>query len=300
MAFFEIIFPVIFIITIGYLLNRVVPDLELKTLSRITMFILTPSLIFTSLLQTKVTPQDAGIMFIFTICLTLGIYLISMVSGKVMRLSKADQNGLYLATIFLNAGNFGIPVALFAFGTAGMEREVIMLVFQNLLVSTLGVYFASASHRNWRDALKKVFQLPPFYALLAAFLIRIFQIELPVIVIKPISLMGSGAVPVLLLTLGIQLSRTKLGKHLQFISVASIIRLIISPVLAFGLIHLLGVSGLTAKIMILAAATPTAVSATLYSIEFNASPAKVSAVTFATTILSTITVTVLLSGFLLK
>lgn len=300
MAFLEIIFPVISIIAIGYLLNKFIPDLDLRTLSRITMYVLTPTLIFTSLLQTKVTPEDTGVMFIFTIFLTLGIYLISFFFGKILNLAKADQNGLHLATIFLNAGNYGIPVALFAFGTAGMEREIIMLVFQNLLVSTLGIYLATSSHHNWRDALLKVFQLPPFYAVTAAFIIRLLQIQLPEIALKPLSLLGSGAVPVLLLTLGIQLSRTKPGKNLKFISVATFIRLIVSPLLAFAIVKLMGVSGLTAKIMILASATPSAVSATLYAIEFNASPEKVSAVTLTTTILSTLTMTILLSGFLLK
>lgn len=300
MAFLEIIFPVISIIIIGYLLDKLIPDLDLRTLSRITMYVLTPMLVFTSLLQTSVTPEDTGDMFVFTIFLTLGIYLVSFLSGKVLHLDKAEQNGLHLATIFFNAGNYGIPVALFAFGTAGMEREIIMLVFQNLLVSTLGIYLATKSHQNWRNALLRVFQLPPFYAVLAAILIRLLSIQLPETILNPLSLLGSSAVPVLLLTLGIQLNRTKIGKNLKFVSVATLIRLIISPILAFALIKLMGVSGLTAKIMILDSATPSAVTATLYAIEFDAAPEKVSAVTLATTLFSTLTMTILLSGFLLK
>ncbi len=299
MVFFEIIFPVIFIIGLGYLVGRFISELDIKTLSKTTIYILSPALIFTSLLNTTVTAADAGTMFIFTLILTGAIFVVSWLTGRIMNLSRPEQNGLYLSTIFLNAGNFGIPIALFAFGNAGMEREILMLVFQNLLVSTLGVYFASASQLNWKLALKKIFQLPPFYAVTAAFLLRGLQIEIPEPLFNALSLLGQGVVPLFLLALGIQLSRTKLGSHLGFISAASMIRLVISPLLACGLVYLLGAQGVTAKIMILAASTPTAVTATLYSIEFGAAPDQVSAVTLFTTVISMLTITVILWGWLL-
>lgn len=300
MIFFQIIFPIVLVIAVGFAADKLTSGtLDLKTLSRITMFILSPSLMFTSLLNTTITPADAGLMFVFSLALTAGVYLITTVIGRALRYSPADQNGLYLATIFPNAGNYGIPVALFAFGTMGMEREVLMLVYQNLLVSTLGVFFATSSHLDWRDAVKKVFQLPPFYAVLLAFIIRVVGVELSSTIVKPLELMGQASVPLLLLTLGIQLSRTRLEKHVGFIGVASSIRLIVSPLLGIAVAYLLGMSGLTAKTAVLAYSMPTAVTATLYAIEFNTSPSKVSAVTFVTTVLSTVTITLLLWTWLL-
>lgn len=300
MIFLQIIFPIILIVAIGFAADRLSPSFDLKTLSRLTMFILSPALIFNSLMKTSVTPADAGIMFVFTLALTAGIYLISFGAAHVSKMPAADRKGLYLATIFLNAGNYGVPVALFALGQAGMDHEVLMLVFQNVLVSTLGVYIAASSKLTWQSALKKIFQIPPFYAVALAFLFRGLHIELSGFLLKPLELLSQSTVPMLLLTLGIQLSRTRLERHTGFISLASVIRLIVSPLLALGLVYLFGITGITAKTVILASAMPTAVNATLYAIEFDTAAAKVSGVTLVTTVLSTLTVTILLWGWLLR
>lgn len=299
MIFLEIIFPIVLIVAIGFAADRLSHSFDLKTLSRLTMFILSPALIFNSLMKTSVTPADAGIMFAFTLALTAAIYLISFGAAHLTKMPASDRKGLYLATIFLNAGNYGVPVALFALGQAGMDHEVLMLVFQNVLVSTLGVYIAASSNLTWQSAVKKIFQIPPFYAVALAFLFRGLHIELSAFLLKPLELLSQSTVPMLLLTLGIQLSRTRLERHTGFISIASVIRLIISPLLAVGLVHLLGITGITAKTVILASAMPTAVNATLYAIEFDTAAAKVSGVTLVTTVLSTLTVTILLWGWLL-
>ena len=300
MVFFEIIFPIILILLIGYSADRLIPALDLKTLSRLTMFILSPALIFTSLLKTSITAADAGSMFLFTLGLSGGIYLIAFCAGRILHMSPTDQRGLYLATIFFNAGNYGIPVAMFALGSAGMEREVLMLVFQNVLISTIGVYIAASNQMTWKSALKKIFQIPPFYAVALAFLCRGLHIEIAPAILKPLELLSQGSVPLLLLTLGIQLSRTRLDRHTDFIATASVIRLVVSPLLAVGLVYLLGIHGITAKTVILAAATPTSVNATLYALEFETASAKVSGVTLVTTVLSILTITGLLWGWLLK
>lgn len=299
MVFLEVIFPIVVIITVGFVADKLNQGLDLKTLSRAALFIFSPALIFTSLLRTTITAADAGNMFIFSLVITAALYVVSFLAGRLLKLGPADQSGLYLATLFPNAGNYGIPIALFAFGAAGMEREVLMLVFQNLLVNTVGVFIANSSHLDWKGALRKVFQLPPIYAVGLAFLFRVLHIELDPFITKPLELMGQATVPLFLFTLGLQLSRTKLERHVGYISLATIIRLVISPLLGIVLVQLMGITGLTGKIVVLAFSLPTAVSPTLYAIEFNAAPAKVSAVTLVTTVLGTFTVTALLWGWLL-
>lgn len=299
MVFLEVIFPIVVIITVGFVADKLNQGLDLKTLSRSALFIFSPALIFTSLLRTTITAADAGNMFIFSLTITAALYVVSFVAGRLLKLGPADQSGLYLATLFPNAGNYGIPIALFAFGAAGMEREVLMLVFQNLLVNTVGVFIANSSHLDWKGALRKVFQLPPIYAVSLAFLFRILHIELDPFITKPLELMGQATVPLFLFTLGLQLNRTKLERHVGYISLATVIRLVISPLLGIVLVQLMGITGLTGKIVVLAFSLPTAVSPTLYAIEFNAAPAKVSAVTLVTTVLGTLTVTALLWGWLL-
>jgi hypothetical protein len=98
----------------------------------------------------------------------------------------------------------------------------------------------------------------------------------------------------MLVLLGMQLSRTKVTKNWGFFSLATVIRLLVGPVLAVVLTTLLGLDGLTRKIVILQTSTPSAVLPLLYTLRFNTRPDLVSGTILLSTLCSAITLTVLL------
>jgi predicted permease len=95
--------------------------------------------------------------------------------------------------------------------------------------------------------------------------------------------------------LGIQLSHARLRGNLRLIGLATFIRLIVAALVAFALAYLMGLDGLTRRVCIFQASTPTAVTAALMAIEFEAEPDFVTSVVFLTTLLSSVTLAVILS-----
>jgi len=92
-----------------------------------------------------------------------GVGLIFAIVGLFVRfyflVSGFSSRGFALPTLFMNAGNMGIPLALFAFGQAGLQRATLMFVIITFLQYSLGIYILNG-RSNWTE----IFRLPLIYA----------------------------------------------------------------------------------------------------------------------------------------
>ena len=292
--FINNILPAFIIVGFGALADRHLA-LDVRTPSRLTLYILTPCLIFSSLVKSNLAGEDITQIFVYLILITMAIGVVSWTAARLLSLDRVRQNTLLLSTMFLNAGNFGLPIVLFAYGQAGMDRGLVFYTGSALLVNTLGAYFASRGRASARQSLVNILRLPAAYAIVLAFLLRGLHITPPEFLLKPISLAGSAAIPILLLVLGMQLSRTRLRGNLPLVSLAVFIKLVVAAALAFAIAYLLGLQGLTRQVCIFESSTPVAVSVIMMSIEFNADPEFVTSAVFLSTLLSSLTLTVVLS-----
>lgn len=287
------ILPAFLIIGAGTYLGRVF-DLEVRTPSRMTLYFFIPCLVFSSLMNSTVRGEDIIHILAFLCASSAAVAVVSWVTARALRLNQVQTNALFISTIFLNAGNLGLSILLFSYGEEGMARGIIFYVGSALMVHTLAAFFASRGRASVRQSVINVLKLPTLYAVILAFLFRGLHVAPPNLILKPIELVGGAAIPTLLFVLGIQLSRTRLQGNLQLIGIASAIRLLVAPALAFLLAWLMGLGGLTRQVCIFEASTPAAVTATLMAIEFDCEPEFVTSVVFLTTLLSSISLTVIL------
>jgi len=96
------------------------------------------------------------------------------------------------------------------------------------------------------------------------------------------------------LLLGMQLAQGVAVEQRGLTTLAVVLRLLISPVLGYGVARLLGLSDLSMRVVVLEASMPTAVNMVLYSLEFDVRPGFVSGVVVVTTLLSLATLALLL------
>lgn len=291
--FISNILPAFLIIGAGALLGRVL-GLEVRTPSRITLYFFVPCLVFTSLTKSTVGVQDFASILLFLVLITGAIGVVSYGTARVTGLNRRQENALLLSTMFLNAGNLGLPILLFAYGQEGMDRGIVFYIGSALMAHTVAAFFASRGRASLRQSLVNMFKLPTLYAILLAFALRTVHVAPPDFAFKSISLVSGAAIPTLLFTLGIQLAQTTPRGNWRLISAATAIKLLAAPALAFGLAGLMGLQGLTYKVCVFEASTPAAITAALMAIEFDAEPAFVTSVVFLTTLLSSITLTVVL------
>jgi predicted permease len=106
------VIPVFILIAVGFLFAQW-KKINLSSVTEIVVYLGTPSLVFGSLASKPLHPADIGV-------LCAGILMIFAGVGLLIRLYflcfRFSSRGFALPTLFMNAGNMGIPLALFAFG----------------------------------------------------------------------------------------------------------------------------------------------------------------------------------------
>lgn len=195
----------------------------------------------------------------------------------------------------MNAGNYGAPIILFAFGQEGFQFAVMFMVIQSILMNSFGVYFATKMKESMRYAVKMVLTMPAIWALVVAAIAKTIPFELPLALERTTSMVSEAIIPTVMLILGMQLAKIPLsGFEWKGITYASIMRLFVSPLIAYGLTLLFPVDPLLANVIIVLAAMPSAANIVMFAVQFEAEPKLVSSITLVTTIISIFSITALL------
>jgi malate permease and related proteins len=300
-AFVEVLLPVLVVVGAGYALRRGYPALDLRTLNRVSMYALGPALIFTTLVRIEVAGGEALRITLASVLLVLGMGALTYATGRVMRLDGASMAALLLCAMFMNAGNYGLPTTRFAFGEAGFQRALLFFIGQTVLAQVLAIPIASAGNGTWRSSLAQIFRMPQIYAVAAGLAARLGGLDLAGradalgSLFNGVALLADAALPLLLLLLGMQLAQGAAIEDPRLMAVAATLRLLVSPLLAWGIAVLLGLDDLALRVVVLEASMPTAVNMVLYSTEFGARPRFVAGVVVATTLASLATLSVLLT-----
>ena len=288
------ILPAFLVMAAGVLLDRGL-QVDKKSLSRMALYVLTPCLVFSMILQSTVEASTFGLMILFVVVTTVVMCAIALLAGRLLRWPNRSADALVLSVAFVNSGNLGLSVILFSYGQVGLELASAFFVASVISCNTVAGFFAARSGGGARRAMLKVLRLPSLYAFLVALLLRSLSIELPEVLLKATSLAASASVPVMLMMLGLQLSQTRLGGRYKEVSLGVVLRLVVGALAALGLAPVMGLRGLAGKVAIVEASMPTAVSSLLMAIEFDGDAEYVSSVIFGSTLLSALTLTVLLS-----
>jgi predicted permease len=229
--------------------------------------------------------------------LVLQLVLIAVIALGVAAASRWDRTrrtALLLATLFSNAGNAGLPLALFAWGRTGFSAALAFFAVQAVLANMLAAYIAAQAESGARRALRAVVRLPVTYAVAVGLVLDILGVVPPAPVAKAAELLSNGAVAVMLLLIGVQLAEVRPSGEWPVITAGAVIRLGVAPVLAWVTAPWVGLEGVARQTSILQSSLPTAVTAAIWASEFGVAPSLVSGAVVVTTLASPLTIAVLL------
>jgi malate permease and related proteins len=290
-VFASTVLPVFLVAGAGYVLARTMP-LDGRTLGRIVFYLGSPSLVFRSLYNMEVSTTLLQQEFL----IVSGIYLVTGIAGWF---AGADQersrrSALTMSSAISNNGNMGLPITLFALGDAGLAIGTVYYTISALLTNTFGVFVASSGSAPLGKAIGQSLRAPVIYATILGLLLNRLAIPVPDSLYRAVDLMAGAAIPMMLVLLGVHLSGTPFNRDQRVVWRSLVIRLGLSPLVAVALCLLIGIDGLERQVMILQAAMPTAVVATVLSTEFAAAPRLVAAAVLVSTLVSMVTVSVVL------
>lgn len=191
------VIPVFLLIAIGYLFAQW-KKISLAPLTEIIVYLAAPSLVFTSLISKSLFATDIALVLAGSVGILVGVGLLIWIYSIVFR---CHSRGFILPALFMNAGNMGIPLSLFAFGEEGLQRATLFFVTMSFFQYSLGVYLLTGTG-GW----KEVFRLPLIYASLLGLLFNLGKLRLPEPILQPLSLLGYSTIPLMLVSLGYRLN----------------------------------------------------------------------------------------------
>jgi predicted permease len=286
--------PIFAIAAVGYVLARLT-DATARTVSRLTFNALAPCLVFNLLVTSTISRADFGRMALFTVLVTAAAGLCARIAAIPLKLDRPMLIAFLLVVMFSNSGNYGLPVALFAFGREALARATIYFVTSSVLTYTFGVVLAASGRRTFADALQNVFRVPTIYAVAAAVLVIWAGATVPAIVMRPVGMLSDAALPLMMLVLGMQLERATRPERPIVVATAVFLSLVVTPMAAIGLALLLGLQGTTLQAAVMQASMPAAVVTTILALEYEVAPSFVTSVVIASTVLSPFTLTFLIA-----
>ena len=287
------ILPILLLGGAGFALGKLL-HIDARSLGRVVFYVFSPVLIFDLLLQNRLNLKEAFSVMSLTVCVVLGMGLLTYFLGTLFKLERHALIAILITTMFANTGNYGLPLVSFAFGEKALSYAGIYFVTTTFLFYTLGVLIASLGHMNFKEAILGLFRIPTLYAVLLAIIINAFHIQIPGPIDRAVELAAGGTIPLMLILLGVELTRVEFSGSLRAMQLSVGLRLLVAPFVALLLAGLFGIQGFARQGSVTEASMPSMVSSTVLATEYQLDSRLVTAVVFISTLLSPLTLTPLL------
>jgi predicted permease len=272
--------PVFILIAIGFCFARY-KRISLEPITEIVVYLGAPCLVFTSLATKPLFSADIAAILAGALGIVAGVGLLVWLYGKLARFRSP---AFTLPALFMNAGNMGIPLALFAFGEPGLQRGTLFYVIATLLHHSLGLYLLCGKG-GWVE----VFRLPLIYAAVAGLLFNVAQIRIPEPIFQPLSLLGYSVIPLMLLSLGYRLHDLESVTWGHSVA-GALIRVVGGFAAAYATVAVLGIDGINRQVILLYGSLPSAVINYVLTAKYTRNSELTASIIVLSTILSLATV----------
>ena len=270
------IIPIFILIGTGFLIGHKF-KMDVATLSKMNFYAFMPFFVFV-IIYTNDLAMNMGKTLLFAAIFMAANTGLAYATAGIRRMGKMKTLALVNSTIFYNCGNIGIPLITLIFsGTPYLSQalivQVTIMLTQSLTINTIGFYNASRGKMHWKQSLLVVLKMPTVYSIIAAIVLKQINLDLETSFVWPAFIyLKEAMIGFVLVTLGVQLSQTKLTAGDPDVLLSILLRLVGGPLIALLILKLGKYEGILGQVLFISSSAPTAVNAALIAIEHNAEP----------------------------
>ncbi|WP_277675809.1 AEC family transporter [Saccharopolyspora rectivirgula] len=264
------------IILVGYLLGRfgILGAPARETLTKLSFYVGTPTLLFQMLAD-----SDVSVLFSLSLLVTaLSTLLVGALFVVISLLCRWNPGWTAIGAMcstYVNAGNLGIPIAVYVLGDGSLVAPV--MLFQILVLNPIGltaVELAGSGEQMplWRRLITP-FTNPILIGSLLGIAVSVTGWEVPQPVLEPISLLGGLAVPTVLMAFGLSLQESVLpggGPERWPVLLSVALKSVVHPLVAWAIgAGVFGLTGAALFAVVVIASLPAAQNMFTYASQYN-------------------------------
>ena len=292
------ILSIILMIALGYVLKRIdfLSEKDIDPFNKIVMYILLPCMIFHALYNSNLASiPNLGILPLVILSSSV---ITGIVSYFILKQLKLDDRTLWsvLVTVMIaNTGFMGYPVTLGIFGQEGFLRAIFCDIATLCTFLLLSFILIMKFGGTIKTAIKKIAFFPPLWAVIFGLILNFVNIPIGPVLDNTINYLGQGAIPLIMVTLGLSIDFSALSRSKSMIVFTSIMKLAFFPLVAFFVAGYLGLVNLESTISIVEAAMPSGMMSLLLAITYKLDFELTSDCILINTVISLITLPVIIS-----
>lgn len=293
--FLDVVLPILILMAVGMLLQRKI-NFDLNTITKLITYCFMPAAVFLNIYQAEFDYQLLSQLFLYLIFFIPSLILLSNCLSRVLKLKQTEKAALKNSISLMNAGNYGLPISQLIFSTnpLGVSIQIIIIITQNILTYSYGLYNLMSASKTIGDILKSLIRLPIIHALLLGIIFQVLNVKLPNFALVPLEQLASAFMALALFLLGAQLADIRFNTFHRVIVWSLLGRLVAGPMLALLFIYMLGINGVMAQSLLVASSLPTSRNTATIALEHRVAPELHAQVVLYSTLLSSITVTVVI------
>ncbi|WP_158781489.1 AEC family transporter [Pantoea sp. BAV 3049] len=295
--------PLFILIALGWGLVRwrKWPDSISEALNRVVFKLALPAMLFRLMCDfSKGPPVDARLLFAFFGSCLIVFVLGRVIASRVFQLDGVSGSVFALGGIFSNNVMLGLPIATVMLGEKAIPSVALVLVFNGLILWTLATVsvewfrHGALNIKGFGRTAVSVLKNPLIIAILSGTLFSLTGLALPLMIDQPISMLGTIAVPLALVALGMSLAAYQMKDGLKESYAICLLKLIVQPLVIWALAWLIGLPPLESKVVVLLGSMSVGINVYLMSQQFNALTGPAATSMLLSTIFSAVTTPVLL------
>ena len=302
---FLVISPVFILIILGNLLRRIgVPDLSFWHVSdKLIYWVLIPALLFHHVSQITLS---STMLANYAVVILSGLFVVttlSFIAGKLFGYTPQIWTSVMQGAARHNAF-IALAIAGSLFGNKGLALgaifmviliPVINIVIVSAMTSTLNQEVGNNSRPSIFDVLFELIKNPFILAIATGLVISFVDAERIIIIHETTGLLGSAALPIMLLSIGANIKIREISLTITPIIIANVLKLLVFPIVVFFVSKSMNLSLFETTIAVIFAAVPTAASSYSLAKQFGAETQLMTSIITIQVALSFITIPIILA-----
>ena len=302
---FILISPLFLLIVLGNVLRRIrVPDLSFWEVNdKLCYWVLIPALLFHFISQVSLSSE---MLYIYALIVFAGFVVtfgISVLIGKLIGYPPEIWTSILQGSMRQNAF-IALAIAGSFFGSEGLKiASLFMFIYvptiNIIIITTMVVSLKNTHQKDSKKAISNIFieiaKNPFILAMIAGLLVSLFPREKISILIDTTELLGSAALPIMLLTIGAKIKVRDLTLKITPIIISNSLKLIILPVVVYFIATYFRLSQVEIVVAVIFASVPTATMSYTLAKQFGADDQLMRGILTTQVALSFITIPLLLA-----